>query len=571
MSMQFTPGEQPWRPTPPPAQPAAPEQPADAAEQGAPATSPEAAPAAAAPAAPAQPAPPAYQAPAAPAQPAPHTPAAGGPALHQSGRAPARSSFLEEQRPLAAAPQMPAPTHQPSVRAQGIPASAQEAPAASSFAAFEASNQAAAEVDARPAPTVDPAQAFAAAAAAELPAAQRAFAPAPEPVEEKKEARPAPIQVKPRSTQIGARVGMSNERQESDLDINAALRQQIKLGASDLHLTSGVPPMVRLDGGLQPLEGFERLTPENLQRSLYGILTQAQREKFEEELELDFSYSVVGEARFRVNLYRQRDSLGAAFRVIPYEIKPLEALGIPEVVGSFSQLPRGLVLVTGPTGSGKSTTLASLVDMANRSRSAHIMTVEDPIEFLHRHKRSIVNQREVGADTLSFGKALKHVLRQDPDIILIGEMRDIETISVALTAAETGHLVFATLHTQSAPQTMDRIIDVFPPEQQGQVRTQLAAAIQGVLCQTLLKRSDGPGRAVAVEVMVATPGIRNLIREGKTHQIFTSMQGGASMGMQTMDYHLAELVKSGVVDYEIAVEMAQSFDEFNRLCGRHGR
>ncbi|MDN4489399.1 type IV pilus twitching motility protein PilT [Demequina sp. SYSU T00068] len=566
MSMQFTPGEQPWRPTPPPAQPAAPEQPADAAEQGAPATSPEAAPAA-----PAAAAPPAYQPPAAPAQPAPQPPAAGGPALHQTGQAPARSSFLEEQRPLAAAPQMPAPTHQPSVRAQGIPASAQEAPAASSFAAFEASNQAAAEVEARPAPAVDPAQAFAAAAAAELPAAQRAFAPAPEPVEEKKEARPAPIQVKPRSTQIGARVGMSNERQESDLDVNAALRGMMAVGASDLHVTAGVPPMVRLDGALTPLEGFERLTPESLQRSLYGILTQAQRERFEEELELDFSYSVVGEARFRVNLYKQRDALGAAFRVIPYEIKPLEALGIPEVVGSFSQLPRGLVLVTGPTGSGKSTTLASLVDLANRSRSAHIMTVEDPIEFLHRHKRSIVNQREVGADTRSFNKALKHVLRQDPDIILIGEMRDLETISVALTAAETGHLVFATLHTQSAPATMDRIIDVFPPEQQGQVRTQLAAAIQGVMCQTLLKRADGPGRAVAVEIMVATPGIRNLIREGKTHQIYTSLQGGASMGMQTMDYHLAELVKSGRVDYEAASEMAHSQEEFNRLCGRHGR
>ncbi|MFP5360831.1 MAG: type IV pilus twitching motility protein PilT [Actinomycetes bacterium] len=416
----------------------------------------------------------------------------------------------------------------------------------------------------------DPAQAFAAAAAEQLPPAPRAFAPAPEPAPAPKpEPKAAPVQQRPRTeASVGSRVGMSQERQDSDLDINAALRALLKLGASDLHVTSGVPPMVRLDGALTPLEGFERLTPESLQRSLYGILTQAQRERFEEELELDFSYSVIGESRFRVNLYRQRDSLGAAFRVIPYEIKPLEALGIPEVVAGFAQLPRGLVLVTGPTGSGKSTTLASLVDLANRSRSAHIMTVEDPIEFLHRHKRSIVNQREVGADTRSFGNALKHVLRQDPDIILIGEMRDLETIQVALTAAETGHLVFATLHTQSAPQTMDRIIDVFPPEQQGQVRTQLAAAIQGVLCQTLLKRADGPGRAVAVEVMVATPGIRNLVREGKTHQIYTSMQGGASMGMQTMDSHLAELVKTGRVAYEAAVEMAQSYEEFNRLCGR---
>ncbi|WP_228373228.1 type IV pilus twitching motility protein PilT [Demequina silvatica] len=420
--------------------------------------------------------------------------------------------------------------------------------------------------------SVDAAAAFAAAAQEHL-GGPRSFMPADETVKEPEPQKPEPAQPKAAApvTPGRARIGANNERQEGDLDINAALRAMIAAKASDLHLTTGVPPMIRLDGGLTPLEGFGRLTPESLHRSLFGILTQAQREKFEEELELDFSYSVVGESRFRVNLYRQRDSLGAAFRVIPYEIKPLEALGIPEVVSNFAQLPRGLVLVTGPTGSGKSTTLASLVDLANRSRAAHIMTVEDPIEFLHRHKKSIVNQREVGADTRSFGKALKHVLRQDPDIILIGEMRDLETISVALTAAETGHLVFATLHTQSAPQTMDRIIDVFPPEQQGQVRTQLAAAIQGVLCQTLLKRADGPGRAVAVEIMVATPGIRNLIREGKTHQIFTSMQGGASQGMQTMDYHLAELVKSGKVDYENAVEMAQSFEEFNRLCGRHGR
>ncbi len=419
--------------------------------------------------------------------------------------------------------------------------------------------------------TLDAAAAFAAAAQEHL-GAGASFMPAPE-KEPEAPKKPEPPQAKPAAqvTPGRNRIGANNERQDGDLDINNALRAMLKTGASDLHLTTGVPPMVRLDGGLTPLEGFAQLNPESLHRSLFGILTQAQREQFEEELELDFSYSVVGEARFRVNLYRQRDSLGAAFRVIPYEIKPLEALGIPEVVGKFAQLPRGLVLVTGPTGSGKSTTLASLVDLANRSRSAHIMTVEDPIEFLHRHKRSIVNQREVGADTRSFAKALKHVLRQDPDIILIGEMRDIETISVALTAAETGHLVFATLHTQSAPQTMDRIIDVFPPEQQGQVRSQLAAAIQGVMCQTLLKRADGPGRAVAVEVMVATPGIRNLIREGKTHQIFTSMQGGASQGMQTMDYHLAELVKSGKVTYENAVEMAQSFEEFNRLCGRHGR
>ncbi|WP_304441512.1 type IV pilus twitching motility protein PilT [Demequina sp. NBRC 110056] len=367
------------------------------------------------------------------------------------------------------------------------------------------------------------------------------------------------------------RIGMSQDAHEGDLDISMALRAMLQAKASDLHVTTGAPPMVRVDGGLRPIEGFPRLEKEGLQRALYQILTQAQREKFEEELELDFSYALVGEARFRVNMYKQRESVGAAFRLIPYEIKPLEALGVPEVVANFASLPRGLVLVTGPTGSGKSTTLASLVDLANRARRAHIMTVEDPIEFLHRHKRSLVNQREVGADTKSFQRALKHVLRQDPDIILIGEMRDLETISVALTAAETGHLVFATLHTQDAAQTIDRVIDVFPAEQQGQVRVQLATAIQGVVCQTLLPRSDTSGRAVAVEVMVATPAIRNLIREGKTHQIYTALQAGAALGMQSMDQHLADLVKSSVVAYDDALEMCQSYEEFNRLCGRHGR
>ncbi len=364
------------------------------------------------------------------------------------------------------------------------------------------------------------------------------------------------------------RVGMAQEAQPGDLDVANALRAMLRTGASDLHLTTGAPPMVRLDGQLAALPGFEVLKPDSLQRSLYSMLTQKQREKFEEDFELDFSHALVGEARFRVNIYRQRDSLGAAFRVIPYEIKPLEALGIPPSVSAFAALPRGLVLVTGPTGSGKSTTLASLVDLANRSRSAHIMTVEDPIEFLHRHKRSLVNQREVGSDTHSFQAALRHVLRQDPDIILIGEMRDLETIQVALTAAETGHLVFATLHTQDSAQTIDRIIDVFPSGQQGQIRTQLATAVQGIVCQTLMRRADGPGRAAAVEVLIATPAIRNLIREGKSHQIYTALQAGASLGMQTMDQHLAELVKNGTVAYEAAVEMCHSVEEFKRLCGR---
>jgi len=355
---------------------------------------------------------------------------------------------------------------------------------------------------------------------------------------------------------------------EGDLDLDDALRAMIAVGASDLHITSGAPPTVRVDGRLVPLDGHATLMPDQIQRTLYSILTQRQREQFETDLELDFAYAVRGVARFRVNLYQQRDALGAAFRVIPYEIKPLEALGLPPIVGNFANLARGLVLVTGPTGSGKSTTLASIIDVANRTRSDHIMTVEDPIEFLHRHKKSLINQREVGTDTLSFANALKHVLRQDPDIILVGEMRDLETISVALTAAETGHLVFATLHTQDAAQTIDRIIDVFPAHQQAQVRTQLAGAVQGVVCQTLCKRADGPGRVVATEVMIATPAIRNLIREGKTHQIYSAMQAGAKQGMHTLDQHLAELVKTGRLTYEMGLEKCHHVADYNRLTGR---
>ncbi len=368
-----------------------------------------------------------------------------------------------------------------------------------------------------------------------------------------------------------ARAGVGQERVEGDVDIDEVLRALVAQGGSDAHLTSGAAPMVRLSGSLKPMEGFGTMNPEALRRSLYRILSQRQREAFEENLELDLSYSVRGLARFRVNLYQQRESVGAAFRVIPYEIRPLEDLGVPPVVGTFAGLPRGLVLVTGPTGSGKSTTLASIIDLANRTREDHIMTVEDPIEFLHRHKKSIINQREVGADTHSFANALKHVLRQDPDIILVGEMRDLETISVALTAAETGHLVFATLHTQDAAQTIDRIIDVFPSAQQSQVRTQLAGAIQGVVCQTLCKRADAPGRAVATEVLIATPAVRNLIREGKTHQIYSAMQAGAQLGMHTLDQHLAELVKTGRVSYEVALDKCHHVEDFNRLTGRFSK
>lgn len=390
-------------------------------------------------------------------------------------------------------------------------------------------------------------------------------APAPQASGQHPAASPVPTP-RPGGTP-GVRLGVDRPV-EGDLPLDDVLREMVAMGASDVHLTTGVSPMVRVSGRLVPLEQFPVITQEPLRRVIYSILTQRQREQFEANLELDLSYAVRGLARFRVNVYQQRESIGAALRVIPYEIKPLEELGIPPVVGSFAGLPRGLVLVTGPTGSGKSTTLASIIDLANRTREDHIMTVEDPIEFLHRHKKCIVNQREVGQDTHSFANALKHVLRQDPDIILVGEMRDLETISVALTAAETGHLVFATLHTQDAAQTIDRIIDVFPAEQQGQVRTQLAAALQGVVCQTLCKRQHGQGRVVATEVLIATPAIRNLVREGKTHQIYSAMQAGAKQGMHTMDQHLADLARSGKITYEVGLEKCHHVEDFNRLTGR---
>jgi len=356
--------------------------------------------------------------------------------------------------------------------------------------------------------------------------------------------------------------------QDSMLDLDAALVHLLEVGGSDLHLTSGRAPSVRVNGELRSIEGLDICTPPELQKALYGILTQKQREAFENDLELDLSYTIPGRARFRVNIFQQRGSMGAVLRVIPFEIKSIEELGIPAQVLNFAHLPRGFVLVTGPTGSGKSTTLAGLIDVINRERSTHIMTVEDPIEFLHAHKKSLVNQRELGTDTHTFGAALKHVLRQDPDVILVGEMRDLETIQVALTAAETGHLVFGTLHTQDAPQTVDRIIDVFPPHQQEQIRVMLAGTLQGVVCQQLIKTVDGKGRVAACEVMVATSAIRNLIREGKTHQMYSSLQAGKQHGMVTMDQSLAELVIKGRVTYESALEKCSNVPDFNRLCGR---
>jgi len=359
-------------------------------------------------------------------------------------------------------------------------------------------------------------------------------------------------------------------RARVDNELLAALEAVVDQGASDLHISHSAPPMIRVDGALRAIEGMPIWDRERVAAALYSLLTDEQQAQFDEVLELDFAFTLSEESRFRVNFYLQRGAIGGAFRLIPTEIKPLEALGVPDVVAAFGKLPRGLVLVTGPTGSGKSTTLAALIDLVNTTRSDHIVTVEDPIEFMHKNKRALVNQREVGADTQSFGNALKHVLRQDPDVILIGELRDLETISVALTAAETGHLVFATLHTQDASQTIDRVIDVFPPHQQGQVRTQLAATLQGVVCQTLVKRASGSGRAVATEVLVTTPAIANLIREGKTYQIRSALQAGRSQGMHTMDQHLADLVNSGAVSYGAALEKVHDLEDFTRLVHRTG-
>jgi len=345
------------------------------------------------------------------------------------------------------------------------------------------------------------------------------------------------------------------------LHIDDLLRYAVSVGASDLHLTTAMPACIRLHGAIRPIEGSPRLSNEQIRDMIFGILPQAKREQFEAAKELDTSHSIPGVGRFRVNVFLQRGTVAAVLRAIPHEIPEFSSLGIPEAIRSFTELRRGLVLVTGPTGSGKSTTLAALVDIINRTKPLHIITVEDPIEFLHNHKRSIVNQREVGQDTTSFAEALRRVLREDPDVILVGEMRDLETISMALTAAETGHLVFGTLHTQDAPQTIDRVVDVFPTNQQEQVRTMLAASLEGVVTQQLLVDASGTGRLAACEVMVCTSAVRNLIRSNKTHQIYSLMQTGGQYGMQTMDQALARLVREGRVSEAVAFDRCRNEDD----------
>ena len=357
---------------------------------------------------------------------------------------------------------------------------------------------------------------------------------------------------------------------EQPLSLSDLLKKLIEMGGSDLHLTTNSQPQVRVDGGLRPLDGFKVLTSADTKQLAYSVLTDAQKHRFEEALELDFSFGVRGLSRFRANLFNQRGAVGAVFRAIPYEIRTFDALGLPPIISKLCDKPRGLILVTGPTGSGKSTTLAAMLDKINRERHEHIVTIEDPIEFLHNHKGCLVNQREVGSDTKGFAEALRTALRQDPDVVLIGEMRDLETIESALRIAETGHLTFATLHTNTAASTINRIIDVFPSTQQAQIRAQLSLVLEGILCQALLPRADGRGRVAGLEIMVPNPAIRNLIREDKVHQIYSMMQTGQDKyGMQTFNQALATLYHKRMITLETAMQRSGNPEELRDLI-EHG-
>jgi len=359
------------------------------------------------------------------------------------------------------------------------------------------------------------------------------------------------------------------ENVPQQLSLSELLHKLSDLAGSDLHITTGTPPLVRVHGEIRPLDGYRPLTSSETKQLAYSVLTDAQKHRFEENLELDFSFGVKGLSRFRANIFNQRGAVGAVFRAIPYEIKSFEELGLPQVVKDLCAKPRGLVLVTGPTGSGKSTTLAAVIDKINKERHEHILTIEDPIEFLHNHKNCIVNQREVNADTRGFANALRTALRQDPDVVLVGEMRDLETIESALRIAETGHLTFATLHTNSAVSTINRIIDVFPPVQQAQVRAQLSLTLEGILCQTLLPKADGRGRALAMEILIPNAAIRNLIREDKVHQIYSMMQTGQDVhGMQTFNQSLATLFHKRLISRETAMQRTSNANELRDLIER---
>jgi twitching motility protein PilT len=360
----------------------------------------------------------------------------------------------------------------------------------------------------------------------------------------------------------------AREEERTEYGIDELLEIVVERDASDLHITAGTRPVIRVTGRLERLGGFARLMPEQTRRLLYSITSTEQQKELEVKRQIDLSYPLPGLARFRVNVYFQRQSLAAAFRLIPSKIKSLDELNMPTSLYDLAHKPRGLVLVTGPTGSGKSTTLAAMIDEVNKTRSDHIVTIEDPIEFLHAHKGCIVNQREIGPDATGFGDALRAALRQDPDVILLGEMRDLETIATALTAAETGHLVFGTVHTQDAPSSIDRLIDVFPAAQQGQIRVQVASTLQGVVTQNLVPRTDGRGRVPACEILIPDDAVRNLIRQGKVEQIYSVMQTGSQKGMQTMEQSLVDLVLKGVVTQEMALSRSSRPGQLLELIQR---
>lgn len=343
------------------------------------------------------------------------------------------------------------------------------------------------------------------------------------------------------------------------------VRIMVEKGASDIHLNVGTSPQLRIDGKLKPIEATERLMPEGSQQLIYSVLSGEQKRLFEERGELDLSFGVKGIGRIRMNVFKQRGTVGAALRIIPNEAMTFQELGLPDIINQVVKLTQGLILVTGPTGSGKSTTLASMIDWINKNRSFHILTVEDPIEHIHRHNKSVITQREVHTDTMSFAASLKYALRQDPDVCLIGEMRDLETIKAALTIAETGHLVFATLHTIDASQSVDRIVDVFSPDQQQQIKSQLSLTLQAVFCQQLLPRLKAKGRVSVCEVMIVNAGIRALIRDGKTHQLYTAIQGGGEEGMQTMNTHLAKLYKEEIISFQDAIQHTTKPEELKQL------
>lgn len=408
---------------------------------------------------------------------------------------------------------------------------------------------------------------------AAAPLSDAAVRPSPAPsINPQSQATSVPLSPTQAPSGTSRGVQISSAKPSNPIDLNQILILLVKNGGSDLHLSAGAPPMIRKSGKMMAIENAPILTPENIMYALQGIATSEQLDKFNREKELDLAYVIPGVSRFRVNFLWQKQSPGAVFRVIPSEIKQLESLGLSTSLYALASLPRGLVLITGPTGSGKSTTLAALVDKANRTRSGHIITIEDPIEFTHTHQSCIVNQRELGQDTHSYAQALKHVLRQDPDIILIGEMRDLETISTALTAAETGHLVFATLHTQSAQDTVNRIIDVFPSAQQDQIRAQLAGTLKAVVCQSLAPAAEGGGLVPVAEIMFVDSAISTMIRRENTHQIPSAIQASGALGMQTMNQHLAELVATGAIERFTAEELTNDPKDLDALItGRSGQ